>query len=164
MGGRRDHTNVLNPEVSIITNIGLDHSAVLSTNPKKILYEKSGIIKKGKPVVFGYDMNRKLAKYYARTIKSPYYFVFPDDMKNFTFDHLNAKIARKALEVGGKKFPKLEEKHLQVGLNAKLMARLEEVKQEKLEELGRKWKLPKLPHKVYNEFKTNLMSLVNNYI
>ena len=164
MGGRRDHTNCLNPRVSIITNIALDHSYELGSDRNKILYEKSGIIKRKKPVVFGYDMNRELAAQYAKQKKSPYYFVFPDNPHNFTFDHLNAKIVRKALEVGGKSFKRLKEKHLNVGLKAKLMARLEEVKPKKLDELGEKWNLPKLPVKVYNEFKTNFMSIVSLYI
>ena len=160
MGGRMDHTNVLNPAVSIITNIGLDHYLNLGSDRDKILYEKSGIIKRKKPVVFGYDMNRELAAEYAKQMNSTYYFVFPDDPLNFTFDHLNAKIARKALEVGGKSFTKLNEKHLEVGLKAKLMARLEEVKPQKLDQLAKKWDLVKLPVKVYNEFKTNFMSVV----
>ena len=160
MGGRRDHTNVLNPEVSIITNIALDHSHALSNNTTKILYEKAGIIKEGRPVVFGYDMNRALAAKYAKRSNSSYYFIFPDDMNNFTFDHLNAKIARKALELIQPKFTKLKEKHMREGLKAKLMARLEEIKPERLAKLAIEWNLPKLPAKVYNEFKTNILSIV----
>ena len=162
MGGRKDHTNVLNPEVSIITNVARDHSKWLSNNTNKILIEKSGIIKEGKPVVFGYDMNRTLAKRIAKRSNSSFYFIFPDDLKNFTFDHLNAKIARKALNLITPKFNRLKEKHLKIGLKAKLMARLEEIKPERLAALAAKWNLPKLPYKVYNEFKTNFMSIVSD--
>ena len=161
MGGTKDHTNVLNPEVSIITNVARDHCQWLSNDTNKILEEKAGIIKENKPVIFGYDMNRTLAKELALKSSSPYYFIYPNDMNNFTFDHLNAKIARKAINIINHKFKKLKEKHLNVGLKAKLMARLEEIKPERLAQLAEQWNLPKLPHRVYNEFKTNFMSIVS---
>jgi len=53
MGGRLDSTNVLNPELSIITNIGSDHSQYLGDTVGKIAQEKAGIIKKNVPVVIG---------------------------------------------------------------------------------------------------------------
>ncbi|HEA28851.1 MAG TPA: bifunctional folylpolyglutamate synthase/dihydrofolate synthase [Leeuwenhoekiella sp.] len=53
MGGRLDATNVIIPEVSVITNIGLDHTAFLGTTLKEIAGEKAGIIKTGIPVVIG---------------------------------------------------------------------------------------------------------------
>ncbi|MBQ9417566.1 MAG: bifunctional folylpolyglutamate synthase/dihydrofolate synthase [Bacteroidales bacterium] len=53
MGGRLDSTNVITPELSIITNIGLDHTQFLGDTLEKIAAEKAGIIKKGVPVVVG---------------------------------------------------------------------------------------------------------------
>lgn len=53
MGGRLDATNVVQPEVSIITSIGLDHCAELGDTVEKIAREKAGIIKPGRPVVVG---------------------------------------------------------------------------------------------------------------
>ena len=53
MGGRLDSTNVVNPLVSVITNIGLDHIQFLGTTLKAIAIEKAGIIKPGIPVVIG---------------------------------------------------------------------------------------------------------------
>jgi len=53
MGGRFDATNVLIPEVSVITNIDYDHTEYLGKTLKKIAFEKSGIIKPGVPVVTG---------------------------------------------------------------------------------------------------------------
>jgi dihydrofolate synthase/folylpolyglutamate synthase len=53
MGGRLDSTNVIKPEVSLITNIGLDHTAILGDTLPAIAAEKAGIIKKGVPVVIG---------------------------------------------------------------------------------------------------------------
>ncbi|MDA9622878.1 bifunctional folylpolyglutamate synthase/dihydrofolate synthase [Flavobacteriaceae bacterium] len=51
LGGRLDSTNILNPLVSLITNIGLDHKEFLGNNLKDIAYEKAGIIKKDIPIV-----------------------------------------------------------------------------------------------------------------
>lgn len=53
LGGRLDATNVLLPEVSIITNISFDHTAILGDTLSKIAYEKAGIIKPYTPVVIG---------------------------------------------------------------------------------------------------------------
>ncbi len=53
LGGRLDSTNVIMPELSVITNIGLDHTSILGETHEKIAYEKAGIIKKNSPVVIG---------------------------------------------------------------------------------------------------------------
>lgn len=53
MGGRLDSTNVVNPELSIITNISLDHTQFLGDTRAKIAFEKAGIIKAGVPVIIG---------------------------------------------------------------------------------------------------------------
>lgn len=53
MGGRLDSTNVVNPILSIITNISFDHIAFLGDTLEKIATEKAGIIKKGIPVLIG---------------------------------------------------------------------------------------------------------------
>ena len=47
LGGRLDSTNVITPEVSLITMIGNDHADLLGSNMKQIAGEKAGIIKKG---------------------------------------------------------------------------------------------------------------------
>ncbi|MEO0902307.1 MAG: Mur ligase family protein, partial [Bacteroidota bacterium] len=51
LGGRLDSTNIIIPEVSLITNIGFDHMDILGDTLEKIAMEKAGIIKKGVPVV-----------------------------------------------------------------------------------------------------------------
>ncbi len=53
LGGRLDSTNVITPEVSVITNIGLDHTQFLGDTIFKIATEKAGIIKPNIPVVIG---------------------------------------------------------------------------------------------------------------
>jgi len=53
LGGRLDSTNVLMPEISVITTIAIDHVDFLGDTIEKIAYEKAGIIKKNMPVVVG---------------------------------------------------------------------------------------------------------------
>ncbi len=53
LGGRLDSTNIITPEVSVITNIGLDHTRFLGDTLAKIATEKAGIIKENVPVIVG---------------------------------------------------------------------------------------------------------------
>ena len=53
LGGRLDSTNIITPELSVITNIGLDHCDMLGNTLAEIAFEKAGIIKPGIPVVVG---------------------------------------------------------------------------------------------------------------
>jgi len=55
LGGRLDSTNVVIPQVSIITNVGFDHTAILGNTLSSIAYEKAGIVKQRVPVVSGVD-------------------------------------------------------------------------------------------------------------
>ena len=53
LGGRLDSTNIITPDLSIITNIGLEHQQFLGNTLEEIALEKAGIIKHGQPVVIG---------------------------------------------------------------------------------------------------------------
>ncbi|HEY6979014.1 MAG TPA: folylpolyglutamate synthase/dihydrofolate synthase family protein [Chitinophagaceae bacterium] len=53
LGGRLDSTNIVTPELAVITNIGWDHMNMLGNTLEKIAYEKAGIIKQNIPVVIG---------------------------------------------------------------------------------------------------------------
>jgi dihydrofolate synthase/folylpolyglutamate synthase len=53
LGGRLDSTNIVTPELSIITNVGLEHQQFLGDTLEQIASEKAGIIKHGKPVIVG---------------------------------------------------------------------------------------------------------------
>ncbi len=55
MGGRFDATNIIHPEVSVITNISMEHTEYLGDTLEKIAYEKAGIIKEGVPVITSND-------------------------------------------------------------------------------------------------------------
>jgi dihydrofolate synthase/folylpolyglutamate synthase len=53
LGGRLDATNIIQPILSVITNISLDHTQILGTTLSEIAFEKAGIIKKKTPVIIG---------------------------------------------------------------------------------------------------------------
>lgn len=75
MGGRLDSTNVVIPEVSVITNIGLDHTRFLGNTIEEIAGEKAGIIKTGKPVVAGKTRREALEviQRRAREMQAPFH-------------------------------------------------------------------------------------------
>lgn len=55
LGGRYDATNVVSPEITVITNVEKDHTDILSDDIRKIALEKAGIIKRGVPLITGCD-------------------------------------------------------------------------------------------------------------
>jgi len=57
LGGRLDSTNIITPEISVITNIGLDHTQFLGETLPEIAYEKAGIIKNNIPVIIGEEQS-----------------------------------------------------------------------------------------------------------
>ncbi|MBE0661662.1 MAG: bifunctional folylpolyglutamate synthase/dihydrofolate synthase [Bacteroidales bacterium] len=76
MGGRLDSTNILSPEISVITTIGWDHMMFLGNTLEKIAQEKAGIIKPGIPVVVGetHPETEHVFISKATELDLPYYF------------------------------------------------------------------------------------------
>ncbi len=76
MGGRLDSTNLITPEISVITNIGLDHVQFLGDTLEKIAGEKAGIIKNNIPVVIGETQSEthQVFEDKAAECHSPIYF------------------------------------------------------------------------------------------
>lgn len=76
MGGRLDSTNIIDPLVSVITNIGLDHVVFLGNTRALIAAEKAGIIKRGVPVVVGetHPETEAVFRKKANDLGSPVYF------------------------------------------------------------------------------------------
>ena len=76
LGGRLDCTNIVNPIVSIITNISFDHTQFLGDTLAKIAEEKAGIIKKGVPVVIGenHPETRPVFEAKAKEMQAPINF------------------------------------------------------------------------------------------
>jgi dihydrofolate synthase/folylpolyglutamate synthase len=76
LGGRLDSTNIITPELSIITNISWDHSNLLGDTLAKIAGEKAGIIKTGVPVVIG-ETQEEVKEVFinkCKEVKAPLYF------------------------------------------------------------------------------------------
>ena len=59
LGGRLDSTNIIMPELSIITSIGMDHTSILGDTIEKIAKEKAGIIKDNTPTLLGADLEQE---------------------------------------------------------------------------------------------------------
>jgi len=79
LGGRLDATNVVTPLISIITNISLEHTAVLGSTIEAIAAEKAGIIKAEKPLLTAAEDQRalKVFRTRCRELKAPMYRVYP---------------------------------------------------------------------------------------
>lgn len=76
LGGRLDSTNVIQPELSVITNISYDHTDLLGETLPEIAFEKAGIIKRETPVVIGEKHPETAAVFSDKALKenSPLYF------------------------------------------------------------------------------------------
>ena len=105
LGGRLDATNVVDPLISVITNIGYDHKEFLGDTLEEITMEKAGIIKYNKPVVVGEEKeklqdllkiqaNKKSASiYFSRTYKE-----YKSDISG-PFIQKNISLALKVLDI-----------------------------------------------------------------
>lgn len=79
LGGRLDATNVVDPLYSIITNVSLEHTAILGDTVEAIAAEKAGIIKKERPLLTSAEDEKvlKLLKERCRKLNSPFYRIYP---------------------------------------------------------------------------------------
>ncbi len=78
LGGRLDSTNIINPVLSVITNIGHDHMDLLGDTFEKIAIEKSGIIKPGVPVIISETQSETEAVFVRRTAETNSDILFAD--------------------------------------------------------------------------------------
>ncbi len=88
LGGRLDSTNIITPEVSVITNIGLDHTQFLGDTLELIAHEKAGIIKPNVPVVVGETQKEtsSIFQNIAKNNKAPTYFADQTIKKTYESD------------------------------------------------------------------------------
>lgn len=104
LGGRLDSTNIIQPELAIITNIGFDHTEFLGNTLEKIAAEKAGIIKPRIPVVIGEKHERSTGVFTekANEMNAPIIFAedcltvvsakINDNRQHFTFDPKNNEL------------------------------------------------------------------------
>ncbi|WP_411377008.1 bifunctional folylpolyglutamate synthase/dihydrofolate synthase [Flavobacterium psychrophilum] len=139
MGGRLDSTNIIKPLVSVITNIGLDHTLFLGNTLEAIANEKAGIIKPNTPVIVGeYNDKTKgvfLAK--AKDCKADIYFAsdlitkeYPSDLLG-DYQQQNKKTAIQTIRVLKPHFSVSEENLkdglLNVAKNTGLLGRWQQI-------------------------------------
>lgn len=87
LGGRWDATNIVYPEVSIITNVSLDHTDLLGDTLDKIAYEKLGISRKDRPLVIGQDQIEIISQAVMKGIREIYHYPI-----GFTYQIKNNKM------------------------------------------------------------------------
>ena len=106
LGGRLDSTNIINPEVSVITNIGYDHTQFLGDTLKEIAFEKAGIIKSNTPIIIGEKQEEVINVFLHKASKMNADIHFSSDVKHkYTTDLLgryqekNIRTALQTLQV-----------------------------------------------------------------
>ena len=101
LGGRLDSTNIVTPDLSIITNIGLEHQQFLGDTIELIAGEKAGIIKHGKPVVIGNveGAARKVIEEYAKKQYAEIHFA-KDDPEVIDAKTVDGKLRIKTVHYG----------------------------------------------------------------
>ena len=85
MGGRLDSTNIITPLVSVITNIGLDHTQFLGNTLELIAFEKAGIIKPNIPVVIGEYISETKPVFLAKSDETHSEIYFASDLIAATY-------------------------------------------------------------------------------
>ena len=125
MGGRLDSTNIINPILSIITNISLDHTRFLGSNISDIAKEKAGIIKDNIPVVIGQTQQEispiftEIAKSKKSEIIFADHFIYDNyncDLKG-DYQKKNIKTVLKSTEILKHLDYKINDSHIKTGLN-----------------------------------------------
>jgi dihydrofolate synthase/folylpolyglutamate synthase len=126
LGGRLDSTNILSPELSIITNIGLDHTQFLGTTLPAIAKEKAGIIKPKTPVVIG-ELHPDTSKVFLKVASqksAPIIFaqeqeisLLESDLKG-NYQLQNQRTALAAMKVLTTKGYKVTQTHIKRGIGA----------------------------------------------
>lgn len=124
MGGRLDSTNIITPEVSVITNIGLDHTQFLGNTLEAIAHEKGGIIKPNTPVVIGETQKETtpVFKDLAKNNNSEIVFadknvseVYKSDLIG-TYQEKNIRTVIQAIKILQKRGYRISQKHIEKGL------------------------------------------------
>ena len=102
LGGRLDATNIINPILSVITNISYDHTEILGNSLEKIAYEKAGIIKKNTKIIIG-ERDRKTQNIFIQKADENFSDIifasdYKTDFENSEIEYQNKNI-RTAVQV-----------------------------------------------------------------
>lgn len=126
LGGRLDATNIIHPELCVITSISLDHTALLGNSLEEIAREKGGIIKKSVPVVLGPHANFALLHELARSLQAPVHLSPAINEEPQDYDTENRAISFTALKYLQQTWS-IPESSLLEGLKKRPPCRMEEV-------------------------------------
>jgi dihydrofolate synthase/folylpolyglutamate synthase len=102
LGGRLDSTNIINPQLCVITNIGWDHMDMLGDTLDKIAFEKAGIIKTSVPVVIGEQLDETSDVFIEQTKKCHAPLVFAQQQIALRNTHFENGILRTDIIENGK--------------------------------------------------------------
>ena len=111
LGGRLDSTNIINPILSVITNISLDHTNLLGSSIEKIAQEKGGIIKTNTPVIIG-RKNKISDSVFNKIASKKKSKIFFSDKKNNNTTDLNGDFQIENIKTAEKTFQILREEKI----------------------------------------------------
>ncbi len=128
LGGRLDATNIINPELSIITNIALDHTEFLGSDLRGIASEKAGIIKNKIPVIIGETQDEIINVFKSKAEENGSSILFADqfivelglpetDLLG-TYQLKNQKTVLAAIRLLQKEWPRLNDKAIKRGFSS----------------------------------------------
>lgn len=100
LGGRLDATNIIDPILSIITNIGLDHQQILGETKEEIAVEKAGIIKSNTPVLIG-ERSPSLVKIFQSKAKESNALLYELEEVTDSYIENNQQLAKSAIFILG---------------------------------------------------------------
>ncbi|WP_090881163.1 bifunctional folylpolyglutamate synthase/dihydrofolate synthase [Pedobacter rhizosphaerae] len=101
LGGRLDSTNIIQPELSVITNISLDHTNMLGNTIEEIAGEKAGIIKQNTPVVVGESQDKSKGVFIRKSEEMNAPIVFADSILSAADFKLKNNKLQLSILVGG---------------------------------------------------------------
>lgn len=122
LGGRLDATNIVDPLLTVITSISLEHTQLLGKDLESIAAEKAGILKPGIPCVLGPKAVYRAIEERARLLNCP---VMKVDKSEMFFDEENSRIAREALTLLSHQIP-ISREAIEAGLEKRPPCRFEQ--------------------------------------
>ena len=111
LGGRLDSTNIINPILSVITNISLEHTNLLGNSIEKIAQEKGGIIKRNTPIIIGRKNKISDSVFNKIASEKKSKIFFSDKKNNYTTD-LNGDFQIENISTAEKTFQVLNEEKI----------------------------------------------------
>lgn len=143
LGGRLDSTNVIQPELSVITNIGYDHMQILGDTLQQIAFEKAGIIKWKTPVVIGETNQTTKAVFLAKAEEVEAEITFADEEYNL----IEYKSGYNSLKVTVQQKKNLSIDHFEIDLPGLYQTKNLITVLSAIHRLNKSWKINK--HSIY---------------